>query len=59
MFLYLQDVLFQNLNDVTLSSLGNSHNMQIKSAITENVVLVNISVTAHGNTVVSVSLPTF
>ena len=27
MILYLQDVLFQNLNDATMSSLGNLHNM--------------------------------
>ena len=52
-------MLFQNRHDATLSSLGNAHNMQIKSAITENVVLVNISVTTHGNTVVLVSLPMF
>jgi len=48
LFLYLRDVLFKNLDDATLSSLGNPHNMQIKAAITENSVFVNISVTAHG-----------
>ena len=43
-FLYLQAVLFQNLNDATLSSLGNSHNMQIKSAITEITIFDNIEI---------------
>jgi len=47
LFLYLRDVLFKNLDDATLSPLGNPHNMQIKAAITENSVFVNISVTAH------------
>ena len=42
MFLYLQHVLFQNLNDATLSSFGNPHNMQIKAAITENTVLATL-----------------
>jgi len=35
LFLYHRDVLFANLNDATLSSLGNPHNMQIKAAIAE------------------------
>ena len=48
LFLYLRDMLFKNLDDATLSPLGNPHNMQIKAAITENSVFVNISVTAHG-----------
>jgi len=36
LFLYLRGVLFKNLNDATLSSLGNPPNMQVKVAITEN-----------------------
>jgi len=38
-------VLFNNLNDATLASLGNLRNMQIKAAITENtenIVFINI-----------------
>jgi len=45
LFLYLRDVLFKNLDDATLSPLGSPQNMQIKAAITENLVFVNISVT--------------
>ena len=45
LFLYLRDVLFKNLHDATLSPLGSPHNMQIKAAITENLVFVSISVT--------------
>jgi len=53
-------VLFKNLDDATLSSLGNPHNMQIKAAITENsVFFVNISVTAHGIEIILVSIHMF
>jgi len=49
LFPYLRGVLFKNVNDATLSSLGNSPNMQIKAAITEisQSLFVNISVTMH------------
>ena len=56
MFLYLRDVLFKNLDDATLSPLGSPHNMQIKAAITENLVFVNISVTTHGIKIILVSI---
>ena len=59
LFLYLRDVLFKNLDDATLSPLGNPHNMQIKAAITENSVFVNISVTAHGIEIILVSIHMF
>jgi len=59
LFLYLRDVLFKNLDDATLSPLGNLHNMQIKAAITENSVFVNISVTAHGIEIILVSIHMF
>ena len=59
LFLYLRDVLFKNLDDATLSPLGNLHNMQIKAAITENSVFVNISVTAHGIEIMLVSIHMF
>jgi len=39
-------VPFKNLNDATLSSLGNPPNIQIKAAIMENPSFVNISVRA-------------
>ena len=45
LFLYLRDVFFKNLDDATLKPLGSPQNMQIKAAITENLVFVNISVT--------------
>ena len=59
LFLYLRDVLFKNLDDATLSPFGNPHNMQIKAAITENSVFVNISVTAHGIEIILVSIHMF
>jgi len=59
LFLYLRDVLFQNLDDATLSPLGSPHNMQIKAAITENLVFVNISVTTHGIKIILVSIHMF
>ena len=37
LFLYLWGVLFKNLNDATLASLGNPRNMQFQAAITENL----------------------
>jgi len=49
-------VLFKNLDDATLSSLGNPRNMQIKAAITANLVFINISVTVHGIQIISVSM---
>ena len=52
-------MLFKNLDDATLSPLGNPHNMQIKAAITENSVFVNISVTAHGIEIILVSIHMF
>jgi len=58
LFLYLRSVLFKNLNDATLSSLGNRPNIQIKAAITGNLVFVNISV-MHGIKIILVSVPTF
>ena len=45
--LYLRGVVFKDMNDATLSSLGIPPNMQIKAAITENPAFVNISVTMH------------
>jgi len=59
LFLYLWDVLFKNLNDATLASLGNPRNMQIKAAITENLVFSNISVIIHGTKIILVSIPIF
>jgi len=59
LFLYLRDVLFKNLDDATLSPLGSPHNMQIKSAITENLLFVNISVTTHGIKIILVSIHMF
>jgi len=47
LFLFLRGVLFKNLNDATLSSLGNPSNMQFKAAITETLSFVNISVTVY------------
>jgi len=38
---------------------GSPHNMQIKAAITENSVFVNISVTAHGIEIILVSIHMF
>jgi len=38
LLLYLWGVLLKNLNDATLASLGNARNMQIKAAISENIV---------------------
>ena len=52
-------MLFKNLDDATLSPLGNPHNMQIKAAITENLVFVNISVTTHGIKILLVSIHMF
>jgi len=52
-------VLFKNLNDATLASLGNPHNMQFKAAITENLVFINISVIIHGIKIILVSVPIF
>jgi hypothetical protein len=45
-FPYLWGVLFKNLNDATLSSLGNLHDMQIEAVISKNL-FVNIAVTMH------------
>ena len=59
LFLYHRGVLFKNLLYATLSSLGNPHNMQIKAAITEYLVFVNISVTMHGIIIILVSNPMF
>ena len=59
LFLYLRDVLFKNLDDAALSPLGSPHNMQIKAAITENLVFVNISVTTHGIKIILVSIHMF
>jgi len=56
---YLQGVLFKNLNDATLSSLGNPPNMQVKAAITENPSFVKISDTIHGSKIILVSIPMF
>jgi len=58
LFAYLRGVLFKNLNDATLSSLGNPPNMQIKAAITENLSFVNISVTMHDIKII-LSIPMF
>ena len=52
-------MLFNNLNDATLASLGNPRNMQIKAAITENLVFINISVIIHGIKTILVYIPTF
>jgi len=59
LFLYLRGVLFKNLNDATLSSLGNHSNMQIKASIVENLSFVNISVTIHDIKIILVSIPMF
>jgi len=59
LFLYVRGVLFKNLNDVTLSSLGNPPNMQIKAAITKNPSIVNMSVTMHGIKIILVSIHMF
>jgi len=47
------------MNDATLLSLGNPPNMQIKSAVRENLSFVNISVTMHDIKVILVSIPMF
>jgi len=44
LFLYLWSVIFKNLNDATLATLGNLRNMKIKAATTENLIFINISV---------------
>jgi len=59
LFLYLRVVPFNNLNDFTLSSLGNPPNVQIKAAIVENPSIVNISVTMHDIKIILVSIPCF
>jgi len=59
LFLYHWDVLFKNLNDGTLASSGNPRNMQIKAAITENLVFINISVIIHDIKIILVSIPIF
>jgi len=59
LLLYLRGVLFKNLNDATLSSLGNPHNMQIKATITEKSSFVNISVTMHDIKIIFVFIPMF
>jgi len=59
LFLYLRGVLFKNLNDAMLSSLGNPPYMQIKAAIMENPSFVNISVTMHDIKIILVSIPMF
>ena len=59
LFLYLRDMLFKNLDDATLSPLGNPHNMQIKAAITENLVLIDISVSTHSIKIILVSIHMF
>jgi len=51
--------LFKNLNDAILASLGNLRTMQIKAAITENLVFINISEIIHGIKIILVSIPTF
>ena len=51
-------MLFKNLNDANLASLGNPRNKQIKATITENLVFINISV-IHGIKIISVSIPIF
>jgi len=56
---YLQVVLYKNLNDATLSSLGNHPNIQIKAAIMEYHSFVNISVIVHDITIALVSIPMF
>jgi len=57
-FPYLR-VPLTDLNVATLSSLGNTPNMQIKAAITENPSFVNMSVTMHGIKIILVSIPMF
>ena len=59
LFPYLWGELFKNLNDATLSSLGNPHNMQIKAAIIENIVFDNISVPMHNINIILVATPLF
>jgi len=59
LFLYHRGVLFKNLNEATLASSGNPRNMQIKAAITENIVFDNISATTYGIKIISVSIPMF
>ena len=59
LFLYLWGELFENLNDVTLSSLGNPPKMQIKAAITENPSFVNISVAMYVIKIILLSIPMF
>jgi len=49
-------MFFKNLNDANLASLGNPRNMQIKAAITENFVFINISVIVHGIKIILVSI---
>jgi len=58
LFLYLRGVLFKNLSDATLSSLGNPPSMQLKAAITENP-FVNVSVTMNDIKIILVSIPMF
>ena len=52
-------MLFKNLNDTILASLGNPRNMQIKAAITENLIFINILVIIQGIKIILVSIPTF
>jgi len=59
LFLHLGGVLFMNMNDATLSSLGNTPNMQIKAVITENPAFVNIAVTMHDIKIILVSITMF
>jgi len=44
---------------ISLASLGNPRNMQINTAITVNLVFINISVIIHGIKIILVSIPIF
>ena len=57
--LYLWGVLFKNFSDATLSSLGNSHNLQIKTVITETFVSINFVMTIHTIQIINKSLHMF
>jgi len=52
-------MLFKNLNDATLASLGNLRNMQFQAAITENLIFINILVIIQGIRIILVSIPIF
>ena len=55
----LQSALFQNPVDATLSSLGNPRNMQIRAAIAENDIFVDISVAGYATNTPFGSNPMF